>query len=291
MEHAPAPFIVGVGRSGTTLLRLMLDAHPEMAIPAETHFLTDLAGRDAKDFTREEFLHVVTGAQTWPNMAMEPAELAGALDGIKPFSVAEGLRLFYRLYARRFGKERWGDKTPTYRACMPGIQELMPEASFIHIIRDGRDVALSYRGLWFGPGDDLETQAKFWVEQIGMARRDSAQLRRYMEVKYEELVMEPGTTLGKICEWLQLEFHPSMLDYHKSAPARMAEYVRSVVPANQPAVSAERYASIHERTGQPPDRGRIDRWRTEMPEEQLRRFEAMAGALLTELGYETSSKG
>lgn len=284
MERPPAPFILGVGRSGTTLLRLMLDAHPALAIPGETHFLAALTG--SRPAGREEFLRIVTGAQSWPNMNMQPADLEAALVDAGPFSITNGLRAFYGLYARRLGKERWGDKTPTYRVCMPGIQGILPEAAFIHLIRDGRDVALSYQGLWFGPGDDMEAQARFWVEQIAIARRDSARLGRYMEVRYEDLVTDTGRVLGKICDYLELEFHPAMLDYHNAAQGRLAEMVQPVIPKEQPPVDLERFLSIHDRTKQPPDAGRIARWRTEMKEADRRRYEAIAGPLLRELGYE-----
>src|SRR6266446_4938843 len=105
--HAPAPFIVGVGRSGTTLLRLMLDAHPELAIPGETHFLADFVSLDASELTRDRFFRTVTEAQTWPNLALDKAALRESLDEVEPLSAPEATRVFYRLYAGLFGKERW----------------------------------------------------------------------------------------------------------------------------------------------------------------------------------------
>ena len=160
MLRAPVPFIVGVGRSGTTLLRLMLDAHPDLAIPGETHFLLDLLAQNENGPARDRIFRAMIEAPTWPNLAVSESTFKAALDEVEPFSVPDAIRTFYRLYAQRFGKDRWGDKTPPYRSCMTGIQQLLPEAYFIHIIRDGRDVALSYRGLWFGPGDGIEAQAR-----------------------------------------------------------------------------------------------------------------------------------
>lgn len=290
MADAPAPFIVGVGRSGTTLLRLMLDAHPELAIPSETHFLAYVA-RHAEQLDRDRLVDTLTRSATWPNMAVDAAALARAVDAVQPFSVAGGIRAFYRLYASQLGKPRWGDKTPPYRSSMLDIERLLPEARFIHVVRDGRDAALSYRGLWFGPGDDIEAQARFWVEQIGRARAQAATLRHYLEVRYEVLVMEPQGELRRIADYLELPFHPSMLEYHRSADARLAEMTQPFSPPGAPPVDLGRFLSIHERVKTAPDPRRIARWRDEMPDADRERYEAIAGPLLAELGYETGRAG
>jgi hypothetical protein len=288
LTHAPAPFIVGVGRSGTTLLRLMLDAHPELAIPGETHFLADFLGQDVAGLTKDWFFRTVTEAPTWPNLLVDEAAFAEVLDEIEPYSVSEAIRAFYRLYAHRFGKERWGDKTPPYRGHMVGIQRLLPEARFIHLIRDGRDAALSYRGLWFGPGKDIEAQARFWVAEVRSARTQSVELRYYLEIKYETLVSDPETTLRSICDYLGLSYHPRMLDYHLFASSRLAEFKRPFGPPGAtPVDDIGKFLAIHDRTRQRPDLSRISRWRNEMPNAEQRRYEAIAGTLLRELGYET----
>src|SRR5687767_6473996 len=107
MPELPAPFVVGVGRSGTTLLRLMLDAHPEVAIPAETHFLRKVVDRDV-DLDKDGFVRTLAEAATWPNMALDTAALQRAVDELDAFTVPDAIRAFYKLYARRFGKWRWG---------------------------------------------------------------------------------------------------------------------------------------------------------------------------------------
>jgi hypothetical protein len=286
MSHAPAPFIIGVGRSGTTLLRLMLDAHPDLAIPGETHFLLDLLAQDDNRSTRDWVFRTMTEAPTWPNLAVSESAFKGALDKVEPFSVPDAIRTFYRLYAQGHDKHRWGDKTPPYRNCMTDIQRLLPEAHFIHIIRDGRDAMRSYRGLWFGPGDDVEAQAHFWVDELRYARRQSAELQYYIEIKYEDLVITPAASLRRICDYLELPYHPRMLDYHKFAPARLAEHKRSFGPPEATPKDIEQFMTIYENTKMPPDPGRIGRWRNEMPDAERRIYEAIAGPLLREHGYE-----
>jgi hypothetical protein len=278
-----APFIVGVGRSGTTLLRLMLDAHPEVAIPTETHFLSALPPAP----TREEFLRIVTEADTWPNLVLDKTEFVAAVTALEPFSATAGLRCFFRSYAALFGKPRWGDKTPIYRTAMTAIQAMLPEARFIHIIRDGRDAALSYRGLWFGPGDDIAVQARFWVDQIAAARAQAPALPHYREVRFEDLVAAPEPSLRGLCDYLALRFDPAMLDYHRHAADRLAEFRQVFGPPNVALPDLDGFLAIHSLTRHPPDAGRIGRWRSEMPEADQRRYEAIAGPLLRELGYET----
>jgi hypothetical protein len=288
----PAPFIVGVGRSGTTLLRLMLDAHPDMSIPAETHFLPAIFQPAATDLDLEGAYRTVTGAKSWANLAIEADDYLAALRALKPFAMGDAARAFYRLYTQRKGKSRWGDKTPSYRGHMRLIQEALPEAHFIHLIRDGRDVALSYRGLWFGPGDDIEAQAKFWVREISGARAAARDLRHYMEVRYETLVAEPEATLRGLCAYLSLPYHPSMLDYHQTASSRLSEIKQRLVDQRRTAdgersSNVEHFLSIHDRVGDRPDSGRAGRWRMEMAVDEQRRYEAIAGKLLHELNYET----
>jgi|HubBroStandDraft_5_1064220.scaffolds.fasta_scaffold37285_2 hypothetical protein len=280
----PAPFIVGVGRSGTTLLRLMLDAHPALAIPGETHFLHHLARQG--EVTRAQFMEIVTKSETWENFALNTQSLAAAVDALEPFSPAEAIRAFYRLYASGKGKQRWGDKTGFYLRSMDAIQRLLPEAHFIHVIRDGRDNALSRQGLWFGPGDDFEALARLWVDGIQAARAQAGVLAHYREVRFETLVARPKDTLERICADLDLAFDPAMLDYHETASERLAEYKRSFGPVDRTPSDLATFMSIHERAQAPLDETRIGRWRSEMKPEDRARYEAIAGPLLRELGYE-----
>ncbi|KQT61102.1 hypothetical protein ASG52_17890 [Methylobacterium sp. Leaf456] len=282
----PAPFVIGVGRSGTTLLRLMLDAHPDLAIPTETHFLGALLSTEP-GASPADLLARITGSETWPNMGMTADALAEAVAAEASPNPASVARAFYRLYASQRGKTRWGDKTPPYRGLVSVIAAALPEAFFVHIVRDGRDVALSYRGLWFGRGDDVEEQARFWVSEIERTRR-FCEGANAVEIRYEDLVTDPAGVLTALCARLDLPFDPVMLDYHRHAPERMAEFVQPFgVPPTQE-VTIERFLSIHALTGREPDASRIGRWRTEMTPAEVKAYERIAGPLLADLGYETA---
>ena len=93
----------------------MLDAHPDLAIPFETHFVHTLAALGDTNISKDRLFEVATGSFSWPNLQVDAAVLHQALDDIPEYSVTEGLRAFYRLCARRSGKARWGDKTPLTR--------------------------------------------------------------------------------------------------------------------------------------------------------------------------------
>ena len=88
------------------------------------------------------------------------------------------MRTFFELYAEREGKPRWGDKTPNYVKRMKQIQRTIPEARFVHMIRDGRDAALSRFKRLLKEPPPMETVAERWVKKIEGARADGEQARR-----------------------------------------------------------------------------------------------------------------
>ncbi len=281
IANRPAmPFIVGVGRSGTTLLRLLMDAHPDLAITPETHWLSDAITAIG---SIKQLRHVIIGNTYWKDIGISDKELDAILEkhnGEKPFDT---LRAIYQHYGKRFGKSRVGDKTPIHGLIMHKIAHAFPEAHFIHIIRDGRDVAVSYRDMWFGPGKDAKTAAKFWLWRIREMRQQAQFLPHYMEVRYEQLVTEPETVLRTIGEFIQLPFHRNQLRAHEHADSRLAEFGN--IQHGGAVISTERRKAIFAETLNPPNDSRIGRWRTEMTKKEMADFESIAGNMLAELGY------
>jgi len=288
---APAPFIVGVPRSGTTLLRLMLDAHPELALPAETHFLPallTLPGSGAE--LRRRFFEVISQHKRWNDFHLDAKELERGLAAVRPFSVPGGIRCFYRLCAARERKSRWGDKTPGYVLHLRAIQAALPEARFIHILRDGRDVAVSLRHLWWGLGNDIEAQAADWVWRIREARQQAQVCPHYLEVRYEDLVADARKVLEGICAFLELPFADAMMRHHERAGGRIDELSTRYDRQGNTIVTKEQLLEIHERATQPPTADRIGRWKTELTPEETGRYEKVAAPLLRELGYELAQR-
>jgi hypothetical protein len=283
----PAPFVVGVARSGTTLLRLMLDAHPELTIPPETHFIPKVIEACATEGDRRErVVELLTNHRRWPDFGLDPEEFRRRIEELpEPLEAGDALRVFYGLYAERQGKPRWGDKSPSYVRKMPKIFRALPEARFIHLIRDGRDVALSQIEVHHGAAEAREA-AESWAAAIAKARRQAQRVPHYLEVRYEDLVDDPEPVLRRVCEFADLPFDSAMLEYHRGASDRMAETVRDFDRGDGPAIPAAVRAKQHERVAAPPQRERAGRWRTDMSPADRAGFEEVAGELLADLGYE-----
>jgi hypothetical protein len=273
------------------MLRLMLDAHSELAIPPETGFLTlseKLTGKG--DALREEFYHAVINYSeplpSWPDFEIPEGTFWNALSKIKPFNISEGYRAFYRLYAARCRKPRCGDKTPIYCRYLNVIRRVLPESRFIHLIRDGRDAALSLRRMWFSPGWDIETQASYWRDCVLAARRVGLGRDDYMEVRYEELVLNTREALERVCAHAALTFEDAMLSYYKQAPERLKEHKgRSLADGSLFLTQEERFQQ-QRRTTEPPDPTCVFAWKRTMDTEERKRFQVVAGDLLKDLGYE-----
>jgi hypothetical protein len=188
-------FIVGCQRSGTTLLRLMLDSHSRISCGPETGLLSDLAALHKRNagYLRNYGLP----DQYWD------AKFAQFFDSFK----AE--------YAAMKGKARWADKTPKYALSLDYILRLFPSCQIIHMIRDGRDVVASHRDRW-GYWSAIKATVK-WPRYIQAARATGAQLgsQRYTEVRYEDLVRDPESTLRTILEFLHEPWDAGVLEHDK----------------------------------------------------------------------------
>jgi sulfotransferase family protein len=298
-DRPPAPFVVGVSRSGTTLLRLMLDAHPELTIPAETHFVPMVANvcdelvkeGASSEAIRERALETMTSHPRWGDFLLDPEDVKARMEQHDPITTGDAIRAFYEAAAAQQGKPRWGDKSPPYTYKAPRIQAALPEAHFVHIIRDGRDVALSLSEVSWGT-DDITEAAKKWVKELRKARKRSKELARgtYMEVHYEDLVADPEPVLRRITGHVDLPWSDEMLDYPKHAQERMrGEMERTLKPLGGGTITAEERTRQHKLLFEPPAPSRASRWRTDMSEENRRAFEAVAGPLLKKLGYEVES--
>ena len=163
----PFLFLLGSGRSGTTLLVAMLDSHPDLAIPAETGgFILQLCDdpplSDTGDLDIDVFLGRLQQNERFRLWELDGVALRQNLEEAAPKTVPQALRAVYRSYAANYGKSRYGDKTPNHVLRIPVLASFFPESRFVHIIRDGRDVALALRDVPFGP-DTPEERAEYWV--------------------------------------------------------------------------------------------------------------------------------
>ena len=264
---APPFFIVGSARSGTTLLRLILNAHPEVAVPPESRFITEL-WRGSSEVPVEPLLASIAVHNRFAAWDVPIEAVREELGGRPAASYAEVITAPYRAYARLNGKTRWGDKTPRYVEQIPLLNALLSNARFIHLIRDGRNVALSYADVPFGP-KTVAAAARLWTARVSAGMKGGRPLgERYLEVRYEDLVEDTEGETKSICSFLELEFDPGMLNYTERARA-------AVLPR----------ASIYNPRVTERPMSKTRSWEKDMPERHVQIFEAVAGDLLSELGY------
>ena len=285
--------MIGAARSGTTLLRMMLDAHGQLAVPFETQLLPELLDARDEGADGEALAELLVTHRRWPDFGLDADEMRASFAEIQPFDLAEGMRAFYAAYAASQDKPRWGDKSPGYALHVPRIAELLPEAHFVHLIRDGRDVRLSQlkRG---SNHPNAKKHARRWRKRVRTAQRAGEKLPgRYMELRYEDLIADPEPELRRICEFVGLDFDPAMLAYHERAGERLGEIDRDLEAGTEnaedrerPLFRAEDRLDFHKLTKEPPRLDRVTKWKHEMPPEDIAEFERVAGVLLDELGYE-----
>lgn len=273
----PFPFIVARGRSGTTLLRAMLDAHPDFSIPPESPFIAFLLSRRSvfegdMGLNVGRFVEYLFQTKQFVDWQLDESTVRNILGLPISRTVPEAIRRLYAAYAMGLGKARYGDKTPSLISKIRLIGEQLPEARFIHLLRDPRDNALSYLDVSFGP-DRLDEAVILWRRLVMACRHVGKALgpNRYLEIRYEDLVSHPEATLQKVCMFINLDFDPTMLDY----PQKSEQFLSRVGGDKGP----------HQNVKKSPTRTRD--WRQAMNPADIALVESIAGGLMTDLGYET----
>jgi hypothetical protein len=277
----PYVFIVGSPRSGTTLLRRIINAHRQIAITRETHWVAKRfekrQGVTPDGLVTPEVLSWLLSDEKFTRMGIGQDELEELVAGEEPVSYSTFVTGVFDLYGKGQGKRLVGDKVPGYVRRIPTLHALWPKAKFVHIIRDGRDVSLSatnwsraYKlarrySTW--TEDPTTTAAVWWEWHVRLGREDGGSLapKLYHEVRYEALVSEPAKTCEKLCSFLDLPYDDAMLKFHEG---------REKADPNLDAKKAWRPLTFG-----------LRKWSEQMPAEALERFEASAGDLLEELGY------
>jgi hypothetical protein len=277
----PYLFILGCPRSGTTLLRRLVDTHPLVAVIDEMRWIASFferrEGLTPEGLVTPELVDRLLAYDRFATLEISREQLGRLIDTGDPVSYPNFVTGIFDLYGQAQGKSLVGDKTPRYARSIGTLHTLWPHARFVHLVRDGRDVCLSILnwrkadralGRFSTWGEDQVTTAALWWEwHVRIARGDGESLRPglYHEVRYEELVSEPAKTCERLCAFLDLPYDDAMLKFHQGRTKM------------KPGLDAKR-------AWLPITSGLRD-WRTQMPAEDLERFEAAAGDLLEELGY------
>jgi hypothetical protein len=277
MENDRPIFVVGCPRSGTTMLQLMLHAHPRIAIPPETRFLLE-GHRARRRFGDLREIENRRALARWivTNPSTKVADLGLDADAVQeeivagPPTLGSAMGIVFRAYARRFDKPRWGDKRPAYVDNIDVVLRLFPDAQIVTIIRDGRDCVASLKEMpWHKAG--IEESMSAWARAVDLARAAGRRLgpERYHELSYERLVQDPAPALRGLCDFLGEEFDPAM-----TQPAAVAEVA---VPAGK---------TWHKRTHEAVSDDRVGTWRQRLEPAEIALCEAVLGPRLRACGYE-----
>jgi hypothetical protein len=276
-------FIVGVHRSGTTLLRYMLSSHSRLYVPPESDFIpyfflrhpeAELSDRRIGEildtvFTKYRFV------KEWQGERPDTADFVQAMPSRTPAALLDTL---YTAYAGQNGAQRWGDKTPIYASYLDLIHHIFPTAQFIHIVRDGRDAALSMLAKY--QEDEFHVDVFFaarnWVRRIRKAQTSGARLGPdlYYELRYEDLVMDPEKELQGVCDFLGEPFERFMLRHHRLASSR--------IPAD---------SHFFDTVRNPTTDARIGRWRSGLSPADQRLVQLVQARLLEALDYPLEDLG
>lgn len=273
-------FVVGCPRSGTTLLSLMIHAHPRLAIPPETRFLlTSWRGRkrfgDLSTPRQRNALakSCVRRDSRIRDLGLDPKETYQAILDAPP-TVGSAYGTVFRLFAERHGAARWGDKRPAYFQEVDVLLRLFPDAQIVSIVRDGRANVASLKQMPWWPYDSVASMAT-WSQAEYCTRRNQKRLPAdtFHVVRYESLVAEPERELRMLCDFLDEEYNSSML-----APAQ----VRDIVPE----------AKVwHSNLGRSVTTDRVASWRAGLEPWEIGLMETVLGRKLKRRGYELSGAG
>ena len=270
-------FIVGCPRSGTTLLQLMVHAHPRIAIPPETRHLLDLYLRHAEfgdlreRANRSAVADHILAERRFKDLKLDREQVRTAIEQGPP-TMGSALGIVLQEYAHKFGKARWGDKRPLYINHLSAIFEMFPDAQIVHIIRDGRACVASLKRMPWWDGGSISAMSR-WVQAMYIGSRARATLRpdQYHEISYEKLVADPQPQLEALCAFLGEPFAASMLEPREVAHA---------VPKRK-----KHHANTRGEVSQAP----VDAWRQELEEWEVAVFETVARKWLLRHGYELVS--
>lgn len=275
-------FIVGAPRSGTTMLQYRLRNHPRISFPTgESHFFIPLYRDQAKYGDLSQLANIRTVLQAMYKQSQDFLEtdlqgmkfdidtLARELHADGRHSMPAIISGLFEKNAQGEGKVRWGDKTPYYVMHLPILLEWFPNAQIVHLIRDGRDVTLSL----FGRQHDFYVYnayfaAEYWESYVEKGRALGRQLTssQYLELRYEDLLDQPDSTMKTLCDFLGEEYSVELFD---------VEAVDD--PGKTPLVH------------QPLQADNAGKWRSKMTSAQIRAFESVSGKTLREFGYELAT--
>ncbi len=266
-------FIVGCGRSGTSLLQAMVSSHPDVIVPIETKFFSVVSpGHEEVPDVSAAWAHA---KRFWWIRELELDD-ARVIDGAQASGLAPWPAVFVGMlteFRESHEKARVGEKSPGHMRNVPSLASWFPNARFIHIVRDPRAVCLSFLNADFA-GNHIARHIRAWRNSIDRHLRYAERMPddRYTMVRYEDLVRDPEPEMRRLADFLGLAFDPAMLDpskrEHKGFGERQAQHMTNTL---KPVFTSS-----------------IDKWKTAMKREHVAMVEHALGERMRRLGYELS---
>jgi len=272
-------FIIGAARSGTSLLQAMIASHPSATLPNETGFFPVIWKPNPTLHhieTDAQFANVIDLVMEHPRIrAMEVDRSAVhdlAMQGERRWEAV--LTALLAVYARERGAGRIGEKSPRHVAYLDHLSRVYPDARFIHVVRDPRAVVLSLSRVHFG-GPFIWRNIRNYRIAYDAHRRHGASLgKRYLVVRYEDLVTDAEPQLRAVCEFLSLDFSPDMLEHHARQQKGFADWQQAHM-AN---------------TLKPVFTSSIDKWKADLKPRWIALVEQTLGRALDDFGYERTGR-
>lgn len=286
LDEIPMVFIVGKGRSGTTLLQTILDAHPDCIIPLESRLIIHLKSRyrHVKKWTpgliKSFYNDLFSDLKFSTLWKVDKDKLLSDLLSLgTDADFASLCKVVYLNYKSVFKKDKIrliGDKNPIYTVFIPELLEIFPGSKFIHLIRDHRDNIHSHMKVF--PIKNVAFLASKWVffnERVEHQKRLNP--GTVLSLRYEDLVANPQKHLKEICEFLGLSYHPGMLDFHE----RMNDGFSYIEPFVK---------KFHANIYNPVNISKVDEWKKGMNEKDVVTADMIAGRKALEYGYHVGKR-
>ena len=272
-------FIIGTERSGSNLLRVILTAHSKIWIPHPPHFMNyfahlkygDLVQQKNQEKVLRDMLRLVRyHIFPWTEYQLNQSQILSAVQHSSMFGLTAAI---YEHVLPQTQKTIWGCKSTFMIAHIPAIRTLYPDARFIFLVRDPRDVSLSSKTSVFSPCHPL-LSAKLWNEQqkIGLAAMN-AHPESFHLLKYEELLQDHQGTLENICRFLQLELEPQMFDFFRQKEASKGAQL----------------SESWKNTGKPIKSNNHGKWRTQLNPSEISDVESQCFDTMQLFGYQPTT--
>ena len=270
----PYVFLVGCPRSGTTLLQRMVNAHSQVAVMPEAHWIYQLSvqrkGMTPERTVKDDIVSALLEHPKFARLGITCDQLLALAGENQRATYSAFVQRIFDLYGKMQGKDLVGNKTPALVRRLEVVHELWPEARIVHLIRDGRDVFLSLRnrplhnrdaGSGLGWTEDPVSTAGLWWElnvQMGRKAGEALGPQLYHEMLYETLVNQPAQACAALCAFLEVPYSDAMLRFYESG--KTEKDLRPITPG-------------------------LRNWRSQMSAQDVEVFESAAGRTLDDLGY------